>query len=214
MMIKVAARDSNLSKAQVEEFKKKLVQIDPSIEIHPVFMKSYGDKNHNISLRESGYDDLFTKEIDEAVLRGDADLALHSAKDIPETLSEELEMYYLSQSIHPSDALVIKDGYSIDRIPKNGIIMASSFRREEHIKKLRQDFICRDVRGAIEQRLAYLNNPEVYGVVVAEAAIIRLKLVHLNRILLDGETHPKQGMLAALGLKSNHHLRQLIGRLN
>jgi hydroxymethylbilane synthase len=214
MKIKIAARASNLSKAQVKEFDQLLLNKNIDLELTPIFIPSYGDLDHSISLRNTQYDDLFTKEIDQLVLNKKADLALHSAKDLPLNLHPDLAVFFESKSIHTQDALVFKQGYTLQTIPQFGIILASSIRREEMILNLRKDLVCQDVRGTIEQRLAFLNKPEVFGVVIAEAALIRLDLQSLDKMMLDGKTHPKQGKLAAVGLKENQILQEILSQLH
>ncbi len=208
--IKVVARDSPLSQEQVKEFENLVYSKLDFIEFENLFIKTYGDLNHSISLRNENYDDLFTKEIDEAVLNLKADLAIHSAKDLPQSIHPDLEIYTLTPCLNPFDSLVLKDGYTISTIPFKGRILASSLRRENMVKKLRKDLIVEDVRGTIQERLAKINQLGVFGCVVAEVALIRLQLTHLNRIILPNETHPMQGRLAIIGKKENVVLKKLI----
>jgi hydroxymethylbilane synthase len=214
MRLAVAARDSNLSQAQVKEFEKLLKNLDESIQVQPIFLKSYGDLDYSLSLRTCAKDDLFTKEIDQVVLDYKADVSLHSAKDLPSILDEQLEVYYFSNCLDNRDSIVFRSGFTLETIPTNGVILASSERREKAVLELRNDLVCQDVRGTIEKRLQRLQEPNVYGVVVAEAAIIRLGLTDLSRLILEGPTHPKQGQLAVVGLKKNYKIKQLIQQLN
>ena len=209
MLIKIAARNSNLSKEQVKEFQSFFLRHYPHTLFESFFLATYGDKDHSISLRQEQYDDLFTKEIDEMVLEKKADIAIHSAKDLPKVIHPDLEIYWMSRSIHPQDALVMKEGYSLQNIPQNGIVLASSLRREEAVHALRADLIVKDVRGTIEERLKFLNDPNIYGVVIAEAALIRLKLTHLNRMIIDFPAHPMQGKLAVVGRKKNQVVERI-----
>jgi len=119
------------------------------------------------------------------LLRGEIDAAIHSAKDLPEPMPKGLVVAALSKGVDPRDSLVIK------REPVE-LVATSSERREELVRRVfpRCKFI--DVRGTIQERL----EKDVDGVVVAEAALIRLKLTHLKRIFLPGPTAPLQGKLA------------------
>jgi hydroxymethylbilane synthase len=214
MIVKVAARDSLLSKMQVKEFQEIACRYFPDLMIEPIWMKTFGDLHHEISLRDCKYDDFFTREVDDAVLKSRADIAIHSAKDLPNDLDPNLEIFLLTKGIDPRDSLVIKEGYLIQTIPKNGIILASSDRRAAMIQVIRSDLVFQDVRGTIHERIAQLNQENVYGVVVAEAAIIRLNLQSMNRVILDFPTHPMQGKLAIVGKKENSPLKQLFSQID
>lgn len=207
--IRIAARSSPLSRAQVAEFIQGYGHFFSEGFAEPLLVETYGDRDLFISLRSPGYSDLFTKEVDQLVIDGAADLAIHSAKDCPEILDPALELYLRTPSIHPLDALVMKEGFTLKTLPHRCTILASSAHREENILRLRPDAIVRDVRGTIEQRLSYLRDQEIDGVVIAEAALIRLKLTHLNRLLMMSQAHPLQGQLALIGRKDNTALKRI-----
>ncbi len=209
MELKVAARDSNLSKKQVEEMSRHLKNYWPDLQIETLYLKSFGDLNHGISLRDSTFDDLFTKEIDQQLFSEKVEITIHSAKDLPKNLDPRLQVYWLTPSICPYDAIVFKERFSLATIPERGVILASSERREAMIKQLRSDLVVLDVRGTIEERIEKLNQKEVYGVVIAEAALIRLGLTHLNRQIVSDVLHPMQGRLAVVGLKNNPAIEAL-----
>ena len=206
-MVYLIARDSKLSKAQVEEFKDAWYKSFPGEEIQADFIKTYGDLDHSISLRDNFFEDLFTRELDQALIEKKADIAIHSAKDLPNNLHPDLEVVFYSRSKESRDSLVFKEGFDLNNIPKGGVILASSLRRENAVKDLRNDVAIKDVRGTIEERLELLSKDNIYGVVIAEIALIRLKLEHLPRLILDIPTHPRQGQLAIVGLKDNIALR-------
>ncbi len=88
-------------------------------------------------------------------------------------------------------------------------IATSSLRREEAVRQLRSDLVFSDLRGRVEERLSQLEKGTADGVVVAEAALIRLKLTHLNRIHLPGETVPLQGRLAIIGRSDDPEIHQI-----
>lgn len=187
----VAARSSPLSKAQVEEVMGKL-----NVPYKTLFVETTGDKNKIVSLRSiSKSDPFFTKEVDELVYKGVADVAIHSAKDLPEPIQKGLKVIALTTGISEKDSLVMRQGESLKPGMKIG---ASSVRREDNIKTLCPKLQFIDIRGTIEERLKKLESNELDGVVVAEAALIRLKLTHLNRIDVPGTSTPFQGRLAVL----------------
>jgi hydroxymethylbilane synthase len=184
--ISVAARTSPLSRAQVKE-----VEAELGIALEPIYIESYGDLDRKTSLRDLGKTDFFTCQIDEAVLEGRARIAIHSAKDLPETLPPGLALIAITKGVDPSDSIVIKD-----ELPFGSKVGTSSKRREDNLLNWRPDIQCVDIRGTIHERLALLSSLD--GVIIAEAALIRLGLTHLNRIPLPGPAAPLQGQLAVV----------------
>ena len=165
-----------------------------------VWVETTGDKDKKTSLRTlDKKSDFFTKELDELLLRGDIDCAIHSAKDLPDPLPSGLVLAALTKGLDPRDSLVFKEP-----LKEGATVATSSARREEIIRAWRPDIKCVDVRGTIEERLA----KEVDGVVIAEAALIRLGLTHLQRIFLPGDTAPLQGRLAIVVHQDNHAVRK------
>ncbi len=192
-----AARDSPLSRAQFSEIQ----TLYPHITFIPLFVKTTGDKDKTTSLRTLEKTDFFTKEIDEMVLQRKCDVGIHSAKDLPEPLAEGLQLFALTEGIDPSDSLV----YRTEIFP-GATIATSSPHREECVRQIFPDVKFVDVRGTIEERLALLDSGVVDGVVIAEAALIRLRLTHLLRMKLPGKTSPLQGRLAIVGRQEDNEL--------
>lgn len=201
MKLSIAARASPLSQAQAQEVLLLLKEHWQEVEFDLHLVQTTGDQDKKTSLRTLDKTDFFTKEVDELVLSDQCQFAIHSAKDLPAQLPNGLQLIALTHGQTAADALVMKEGETLHSLPKGARIAASSFRREQCIQKLRPDFTFVDVRGTIEERLAKMQTGEVDGVVVAEAAIVRLRLSHLNRILLSDETTPYQGQLAIVGKK-------------
>lgn len=195
--IKVGARSSCLSRAQVQEVLQEVLQFYPNIYFEPIWIETTGDKDRR-SLRDLDKTDFFTKEIDQLLLQKNCDIAIHSAKDLPEPLPFGLTLAALTKGVNSSDVLVMRDQETIDTLKKGARIGTSSIRREEAILKLRSDFICADIRGTIDQRLALLDQSHVDGLVMAEAALIRLGWTHRNRIFLPGPVAALQGRLAVI----------------
>ncbi|HSX12334.1 MAG TPA: hydroxymethylbilane synthase [Rhabdochlamydiaceae bacterium] len=211
---RVGARTSKLSKAQVWEIFEEIRVFYPNAHFIPVWVKTTGDKDLRTSLKTLEKTDFFTKEIDELLLKGEIDLAIHSAKDLPEPLREGLCVAALTKGLDPSDSLVLRDHETLDSLPPGALIGTSSKRREEAIKKLRSDLQCVDIRGNIERRLKTLDQRKVDGVIVAECALIRLQLHQRNRIRLPGETAALQGQLAVVVRERNDHLRELFAKID
>ena len=207
--IRVAARSSPLSQAQVQEVLKEIQVHYPEVEFEPLFLDSQGDKDHSVSLRKMEKTNFFTQEIDLALLNYESRIAIHSAKDLPEPIPEGLMLIALTKGVNSADALVLRNHCRFEELPKGALIATSSERREDVIKELREDLNFRDLRGTIHQRLKLLDTGEADGVVVAEAALIRLGLTQLNRVLLPGKTTPLQGKLAILARQEDHEMKDL-----
>lgn len=212
--ILVAARASKLSRAQVQEVTSALASYHPNIRLEGVFVETYGDLDQATSLRSLDRTDFFTREVDALVLSGACRIALHSAKDLPQHIPEGLELICITQGIDPSDSLVLRPGETLASLPPHALIATSSPRREEAVRQLRPDLRFCDVRGAIGQRLSLLDTGQADGVVIAEAALIRLQLTHLNRVRLPGPTTPFQGQLAVTARQGDEEMCILFQPLN
>lgn len=199
----VGARPSPLSKIQVKEVYDALQQYHPYIRFELHYISTVGDCDRTTSLRTLDRTDFFTKEIDTWVLQGCNRIGIHSAKDLPNPLTKGLILFCLTKSINTTDSLVLRCNDTLQTLKPGAKIATSSIRREEAVRQLRPDLNFFDLRGTIEERLAKLQTGEADGVVVAEAALIRLKLTHLNRISLPGTTVEGQGQLAIVGRKED-----------
>lgn len=212
--ITVGARQSPLSQAQVNELKMELWETHSGVDLEVVSVETTGDKDLKTSLRGVDKTDFFTRELDAMVLKGECRIAVHSAKDLPEPLPKGLSVIAITEGIDPSDALVMREGEGIDTLSSGAVIATSSGRREDAVRELRSDVTFVDLRGTIHQRLELLEKGEADGVVVAEAALIRLGLTHLNRVQLPGETAPYQGRLAVVGQEDDEEMEELFACLD
>lgn len=213
-ILKVAARDSLLSQAQVEEVEKDLQAFYKDISFEKVLVKTRGDLDLKTSLKTLCKTDFFTKEVDDLVLEGKCHLAIHSAKDLPEILDENLRIAAITKGQDPGDSLVLKEGFSWHTLHQKARIGVSSLRREENLQKLRSDWVFVDIRGSVLERLKLIEEGVLEGVVVAEAALIRLQLQHLNKMRLEGQTTPLQGQLAIVVRKEDRELLELFSILD
>lgn len=204
--ITVGARDSLLSKIQVEEVYQELKRYHPELIFYPLFIKTQGDRDKVSSLRHKDKTNFFTKELDEMLLAGKCRITIHSAKDLPEPLPSGIKLVALTEGVDSSDALVFRN---YETLRPNAIVATSSERREEAVKHLFPHARFVDIRGTIDERLEKLYQKEVDAVVIAEAALIRLGLKHLNRIRLPGESAPLQGRLAILAKEEDHEMFDL-----
>jgi hydroxymethylbilane synthase len=212
--IVVGARGSPLSRVQCEEVLLQLRRSTPEIEFVPLWTETSGDKDLSLSLRALGQTDIFTKEIDALLLKGTCRIAIHSAKDLPNPIAEGLAIVALTRGVDPSDSLVLREGETLQTLSSGAKIGVSSVRREKTILMIRPDLLCMEIRGTIGHRLSLLDQKIFDGVVMAEAALIRLGLTHRNRIPLPGEAAPLQGRLAVLSRKDDLEMQQLFAPLD
>lgn len=210
----VGARCSLLSQAQVREVLAEMRVFFSELDFDCIFVETIGDKDQKTSLRTLGKTDFFTKEVDQLLLSGQCRVSIHSAKDLPEPLPKELAIAAITKGVDAADVLVLRQSTSLSDLPAGAEIATSSERRENAVRRLCGHLNFVDVRGTIGQRLAKLDSGEVDGVVVAEAALIRLGLTHLNRVRLPGETTPLQGQLAILVRQGDAEMLDLFACLD
>lgn len=201
MQKRIGIRPSNLAAAQADEVITSLKAIYPFCIFSLVKISTLGDKNKATPLDKIDISDFFTREIDEALLKGEIDIALHSAKDLPDNVLPGLAIAAITKSIDPYEALVSKSGLKLDELRKGAEIGVSSLRRKEQLAKYRKDFKLVDIRGTIEERLTKFKNSSLDAIVVAAAALLRLGLENIITQRLAFEIikpHPLQGSLALL----------------
>jgi uroporphyrinogen III methyltransferase/synthase len=144
-----------------------------SFEMVPI--TSVGDTDRTTDLRESPAD-FFTRELDEAMLRGDIDLAVHSAKDLPEPMPEGIDWFWLPWRAEPRDVLVLAPGRTANDLPDNPVIGVSSERREAYCTRRFPNGIQKNIRGNIEERIAQVDDGSFDIVIMAAAALKRLSI--------------------------------------
>jgi hydroxymethylbilane synthase len=201
---KVGLRDSPLSRAQLREFQA-LIQL----ELIPTYVRTLGDRDRATSLRSLDKSDFFTREIDQMVMEGLCDMGLHAAKDLPEPLPQGLICAAITRGVDSRDVLVHRGS-----LPPGATVATSSLRREAAVKQWRPDLRIVDIRGNVDERLAQLDGGAVDGLVVAEAALIRLGQTVRPRIYLEGEVAPLQGKLAVVIREGDQPLAQLLKPLH
>lgn len=211
--IRVISRHSNLAMMQVKEIFNQL----PNIPFTYAVCKSFGDKHKNRSLMDKSLpSDFFTKELDESILYAEADVAIHSAKDLPYPLSNDLEVIALTVKKDGSDALVTRKGLSfrLENIPRGSVIGTSSINRKRELLNYRPDLEIKSIRGTIEERIAQVDKGDYDAVIVATCALQRLGLDERIDDILPFMTHPLQGCLAIVARKERDDMRDIFGKLD
>ena len=198
--IKVIARGSRLSRLQVEEVFKNFPELAYEIK----YLESYGDKNQQISLLNGEAPaDIFTRELDDAIRQGDADIAIHSAKDLPYPLPEDIEVIALFPAFDTTDSLVSRDHKKLAELPAGSIIGTSSPLRKKGLNELRPDLTIKGIRGCIEERVQQVKDGKYDAAIVATCALKRLGMEDEIAEVLSFPTHPLQGFLAITALKGS-----------
>lgn len=203
--IRVIARGSRLSRLQVEEVFKNFPELAYEIK----YLESYGDKNQQISLLNGEAPaDIFTRELDDAIRQGDADIAIHSAKDLPYPLPEDIEVIALFPAFDTTDSLVSRDHRKLAELPAGSIIGTSSPLRKKGLNELRPDLTIKGIRGCIEERVQQVKDGKYDAAIVATCALKRLGMEDEIAEVLPFPTHPLQGFLAVTAKKGSHDLKQ------
>ena len=198
--IRVIARGSRLSRLQVEEVFKNFPELAYEIK----YLESYGDKNQQISLLNGEAPaDIFTRELDDAIRLGDADIAIHSAKDLPYPLPEDIEVIALFPAFDTTDSLVSRDHRKLAELPADSIIGTSSPLRKKGLNELRPDLTIKGIRGCIEERVQQVKDGKYDAAIVATCALKRLGMEEEIAEVLPFPTHPLQGFLAITALKGS-----------
>ena len=174
--IKIATRNSPLAIWQAEFVKKELVKAHTNIDIELIGIKTEGDRFLESSLSNIGGKGLFVKELEEALLRNDADIAVHSMKDVVINLPENLVIPVIMKREDSRDVFISSRYNQIDTIPENTIIGTSSLRRQSQILRLCPNVVMKDLRGNVDTRLGKLDKGEFDAIVLAAAGVKRLGL--------------------------------------
>ena len=217
-MIIVGSRGSKLALAQTQYVIDKLKSVKPDEDFKIKIIKTKGDLNQTIPLDLMNSKGLFVNEIEEALLSGDIQLAVHSMKDMPDTIPDGLVFADAWQRENPLDALILKKGSSLNDLPLGATIATGSKRRSFQLLKIRPDLNIVLIRGNIDTRLKKLygtemNENELDGIILAVAGLKRLGLDDsVSYIFTPHEMIPApcQGRLAIELREDNHDLLDLI----
>ena len=220
---KIGTRTSPLAIRQVEEVVSKLKRFYPEFQYKIIGINTHGDRDRITPISEIEGTDFFTREIDIALLGGEIDFAVHSAKDLADEIPKGLAVAAITSSVDSFDALVSKRNVKINQLPSGAKIGASSLRRRVQLKKYRKDFQIINIRGNIEERLrgldfGYQSSNLSYkinldAIIVAACALVRLGLKYriAQRIAMDIlRPHPLQGSLAIVVRKDDMLMRKFL----
>ncbi|MBF0489481.1 MAG: uroporphyrinogen-III C-methyltransferase [Candidatus Omnitrophica bacterium] len=211
--IKIGSRQSPLAKIQVQEILSSLeIQDTAPLKYEYISLTTQGDIDKKTSLTTNPADNFFTNTLDEALLKNQIDIAIHSAKDLPQKLPEGLKIYALTKSLDETDSWV--SSYALEELPAGAKVGTSSLLRGEMIRALNPNVILTDIRGTIHERLEILNKNEVDGLIIATCALKRLGLENHIKSILPWEAAPLQGQLAVVGRENNWDVEKLFERID
>jgi hydroxymethylbilane synthase len=172
MKITIGSRGSSLALWQANWVKDRLADAGHEVEIQ--IIKTSGDKLQSVLLAASGTKGLFIKEIEEALLSGPVDLAVHSMKDLPTDLPEGLVVAAVPERENPHDVLVSRDGETLHELPAGARIGTGSLRRQSQLLAVRPDLKVVAMRGNVDTRLRKLDRGDCEALVLAGAGLKRL----------------------------------------
>jgi hydroxymethylbilane synthase len=172
--LRIGTRGSQLALYQANWVKEKLVQTHPHLKVTLITIKTTGDKIQDAPLAKIGGKGLFVKEIEEALIQGRIDLAVHSIKDVPTELPESLHLSAITKREDPRDVFISKDGTLLKDLPQRAKIGTSSLRRQAQLLHFRGDLELIPLRGNLDTRLKKLERMNLDGIVLALAGVKRL----------------------------------------
>ena len=200
--IVIGSRESKLAVLQSEMVRDYIKEKNPDLEVEILTMKTTGDIILDRTLDKVGGKGLFVKELDKALIDGRSILSVHSLKDMPMEVPEELPLLAFSKREDPRDVLVLPDGVS--ELDKSKPLGCSSLRRTLQLKKLYPDMDVRSIRGNLQTRLRKLDEGQYSALILAAAGLKRLGLEsRIHRYFTADEIIPAagQGILAVQGRK-------------
>lgn len=173
--IRIATRKSPLALWQAEEVSRQLKLHHPALKVELVKIMSKGDKFLDAPLAKVGGKGLFVKELEQALLDGEADIAVHSMKDVPMAFPQGLYLPVIMEREDPTDAFVSNNYKCLEDLPEDSRIGSSSLRRQLQIKEVMPSAQMMNLRGNVNSRLQKLDNGDYDAIILASAGLMRLE---------------------------------------
>lgn len=215
--IVIGSRGSKLAIVQANWVKSELERLYSDIEFSIKKISTKGDKITDVSLARLGGTGLFTKEIENSLIKGEIDLAVHSAKDLPTDLSSSLIIGAVPKREDPHDVLLTREGLLLDQLPEDAVIGTCSLRRKAQLLSKMPGLKVKDLRGNLDTRLKRLGGGDFDGIIVAHAGLIRMGFNEIKKEIISfDDMLPAVGQ-GALGIeirKYDKKISLLIAPLN
>ena len=215
--LRLGTRKSALALAQSRWVKKEIEAHWPDTEVDLREFTTKGDKILDVPLAKIGGKGLFVKEIEDAILRGDADIAVHSLKDVPSELPEGLEVTVFPLREDPRDALISGKGLMLEDLPIGATVGTSSLRRMSQLKKARPDLEIASLRGNLDTRLRKLDDGQYDAIILAAAGLRRLGMEKRITQVLDPKVMLPAVGQGALGIEfrsKDTEVRQILSAIH
>lgn len=217
MQVRIATRKSALALWQAEHVAA-LLRMQPGVDtVELLPLSTRGDEVLDRSLQKIGGKGLFIKELEVAMQNGDADIAVHSMKDVPAEMAGGFTIAAVLERANHADALVSPDGAQLADLKKGALIGSSSLRRQAQLKMLRPDLVVQPLRGNVNTRLEKLDNGDYDAIVLAAAGLERLELAaRISQQFTPDEMLPAatQGVIGIECLSNHQALIDVLQTLN
>jgi hydroxymethylbilane synthase len=213
--LRIGSRGSVLALWQAEHVRK-LLATRAGISAEVIVIKTSGDKLDHLPFGEVGLKGMFIKELEDALLDGRVDMAVHSLKDVPSEIPEPLTLAVICEREDVRDALISRSGQSLDELPRGARIGTSSVRRQSQLRHYRSGLQVCEMRGNVDTRLAKLERGDCDAIVLAKAGLDRLGMSgRISQVLSTDISLPAagQGALAIETIAEDHELRRRLSVL-
>lgn len=215
--LRIATRQSPLALWQAEFVKSELQKHHPGLQVELLGFTTRGDKILDSSLSKIGGKGLFVKELEQALLDGEADIAVHSMKDVPMEFPQGLCLSTICAREDPRDAFVSTRFADVSQLPRGAVVGTSSLRRQCQLKSIRPDLQICDLRGNVQTRLNKLDAGEFDAIILASAGLKRLGLQHRIATHLPDTLCLPAGGQGAVGIETrsqDRNVHTLLAPLN
>jgi len=201
MVLRIGTRASKLALAQAQWVGERVAALYPDLHVKLVTVRTQGDRVRDKPLSTIGGKGLFVKEIEEALQKKDIDIAVHSLKDVPAELPDDLSIGAIPEREDPCDVLICKHNTPLEELPKGSRIGTSSLRRAAQLLHYRPDLEIVPIRGNVDTRIRKLHSLDMHAIIVAAAGLKRMGLAgHITHVFPADFMVPAIGQ-GALGLE-------------
>jgi hydroxymethylbilane synthase len=209
----IGTRGSPLALWQANWIKSQLEALHDDLTVDLVKIKTSGDKIQDVPLAKVGGKGLFTKEIEESMLRYETDIAVHSMKDVPVKFPPSLTLSVVTEREDPRDVLISSKGLKLDDLPKGAKVGTGSFRRTTQLLHYRPDLVVVPMRGNVQTRLNKLETEGLDAIILAAAGLIRMDMADRITEYIEPEIMLPGGGQGAVGIESRKEDLGVINRI-